>query len=440
MHLTERQIIIPVSPGHLNMLGNIQSAIERGLKEGSVPVRFAVTRTDETHYQCELGFLEGPEVQGVGELNSIFSFNRRKIERTDTFNVAFLVPTGIGAEIGGHAGDATPAARVLAQACDRLITHPNVVNASDLNEMPENALYVEGSALTRVLMGTAALQPVRSNRVLVIMDDHEIEIFANDTVNAVNAARATYGFDCAKIVKLNPQLRMTAEFMKSGRAAGEVKGLERVLSVLNENAGTFDAVAIASVIDLDQETHEQYFHLDGEMINPWGGVEAMLTHAISMLYEVPAAHSPMLENNEVANFNLGLVEPRLAAEAVSLTFVQCMFKGLHRSPRIITDPETMREAGLLTAADISCLVIPDKCVGLPTLAALKQGIPVIAVRENDNLMENDLHALPWAPGQLHIVENYWEAVGVMTALKAGITPSSLRRPIASANVENRNFD
>ena len=440
MHLTERQITIPVSPGHLNMLGNIQSAIERGLKEGSVPVRFAVTRTDEIHYQCELGFLEGPEVQGVGELNSIFSFNRRKIERTDTFNAAFLVPTGIGAEIGGHAGDATPAARVLAQACDRLITHPNVVNASDLNEMPENALYVEGSALTRVLMGTAALQPVRSNRVLVIMDDHEIEIFANDTVNAVNAARATYGFDCAKIVKLNPQLRMTAEFMKSGRAAGEVKGLERVLSVLNENAGTFDAVAIASVIDLDQETHEQYFHLDGEMINPWGGVEAMLTHAISMLYEVPAAHSPMLENNEVANFNLGLVEPRLAAEAVSLTFVQCMFKGLHRSPRIITDPETMREAGLLTAADISCLVIPDKCVGLPTLAALKQGIPVIAVRENDNLMENDLHALPWAPGQLHIVENYWEAVGVMTALKAGITPSSLRRPIASANVENRNFD
>ena len=440
MHLTERKITIPISPEHQNMLGNIQSAIERELKEGSVPVRFAVTRTDETHYQCELGFLEGPEIQDVGELNSIFNFNRRKIERTDTFNAAFLVPTGIGAEIGGHAGDATPAARVLAQACDRLITHPNVVNASDLNEMPENALYVEGSALTRVLMGTAALQPVRSNRVLVIIDDHEIEIFANDTVNAVNAARATYGFDCAKIVKLNPPLRMTAEFMKSGRAAGEVKGLERVLSVLNENAGTFDAVAIASVIDLDQETHEQYFHLDGEMINPWGGVEAMLTHAISMLYEIPAAHSPMLENHEVANFDLGLVEPRLAAEAVSLTFVQCMFKGLHRSPRIITDPDTMREAGLLTAADISCLVIPDKCIGLPTLAAMKQGIPVIAVRENDNLMENDLHALPWAPGQLHIVENYWEAVGVMTALKAGITPSSLRRPITSANVENRNFE
>ena len=129
--------------------------------------------------------------------------------------------------------------------------------------------------------------------------------------------------------------------------------------------------------------------------------------------------------------------PRLAAEVVSLTFLQCILKGLHRSPRIVTDPETMREAGVITATDVSCLVIPDKCIGLPTLAALEQGISVIAVRENDNLMRNDLRALPWAPGQLHVVENYWEAVGVMTALKAGVAPSSLRRPLAATRVETR---
>ena len=74
------------------------------------------------------------------------------------------------------------------------------------------------------------------------------------------------------------------------------------------------------------------------------------------------------------------------------------------------------------------------------MAALEQGIPVIAVRENDNLMQNDLHALPWAPGQLHVVENYWEAVGVMTSLKAGITPASLRRPLAATRVEKRTFE
>ena len=131
---------------------------------------------------------------------------------------------------------------------------------------------------------------------------------------------------------------------------------------------------------------------------------------------------------------------RLAAEAVSLTFVQCMLKGLHRSPRLVTDLDAMRETGLLTSADVSCLVIPDNCGGLPTLAALEQGIPVIAIRENDNLMQNDLHVLPWASNQLHVVENYWEAVGVMTALKAGITPSSLRRPLTATRVENRKFE
>ena len=52
-------------------------------------------------------------------------------------------------------------------------------------------------------------------------------------------------------------------------------------------------------------------------------------------------------------------------------------------------------------------------------------------------MRNDLRTLPWAPGQLHVVENYWEAVGVMTALKAGIAPASLRRPLAATRVETK---
>ena len=437
MKLTEKEFPIPASPGHRSLLAHIRKAAEFRLGDGAVPVRFAITRMDETRYQCEFDTLEGLDPGDAESLESVFRFVPRKIERTDAFNAVFLVPTGIGSGIGGHAGDATPAARVLAASCDRLITHPNVVNASDLNEMPDNALYVEGSTITRLLMGTAALQPVRANRVLVIIDAHEIEMFANDTINAVSAARATYGFDCVKVVKLDPPLRMISKFMESGSAAGEIEGLDRVRAVLDEHDGAFDALAIASVIEVDDEYHERYFHCDGEMINPWGGVEAMLTHALSLLYEIPTAHSPMLESLKVADFDLGLVDPRLAAEAVSLTFVQCMLKGLHRSPRIVTDPDSMREAGMLTAADVSCLVIPDKCVGLPTLAALEQGIPVIAVRENTNLMQNDLRALPWAPGQLHMVENYWEAIGVMTALKAGIAPESLRRPLAATQVETR---
>ena len=437
MQLTERHIPIPISPKNRNMLAHIRNALDPWLNEGETAVRFAITHIDETHYHCEFGVFEGLDQSTSRELPSIFEVVPRKFECTEAFNIVFIVPTGIGAEVGGHAGDATPVARVLAEACDTLITHPNVVNASDINEMPQNALYVEGSTIARLMMGTVGLHPVRANRVMMIMDAHEIEMFANDTVNAVSAARATYGLNCPKIIQLDPPLRMAAEFMKSGRAAGEINGLERVLAVLDENRGNFDALAIASVIELDEETHQTYFHQGGQMSNPWGGVEAMLTHALSLLFDLPTAHSPMLENHNVANFDLGLVEPRLAAEAVSLTFIQCMLKGLHRSPGIVTDADTIRETGVLSAADISCLVMPDNCIGLPTLAALEQGIPVIAVRENTNLMKNNLLTLPWAPDQLHIVENYWEAVGVITALKAGIAPSSLRRPIPATYVEKK---
>jgi hypothetical protein len=71
---------------------------------------------------------------------------------------------------------------------------------------------------------------------------------------------------------------------------------------------------------------------------------------------------------------------------------------------------------------------------LPTLAALEQGQPVIAVRENRNRMKNDLEKLPFGSGKLFIVDNYLEAAGMMTALKAGVAPSSVRRPLAETQV------
>ena len=85
-------------------------------------------------------------------------------------NIVMIIPTGIGCEIGGHCGDANPAARLLASCCDILIVHPNVVNASDINEMPENCLYVEESILDRFLKGELYLERVLSNKVLIAVN------------------------------------------------------------------------------------------------------------------------------------------------------------------------------------------------------------------------------------------------------------------------------
>jgi hypothetical protein len=124
---------------------------------------------------------------------------------------------------------------------------------------------------------------------------------------------------------------------------------------------------------------------------------------------------------------LGVVDPRKAADAISRTYLYSIVKGLHKAPRIV-------RGGGLTVEDVSCLVIPDGCIGLPTLAALEQGIPVIAVRENRNLMRNRLEGLPFEPGKLFVVENYWEAAGVMSALKAGVAPAAVRRPLGPTHL------
>ena len=436
MHLIQTEIELPVPRGHGSILAYLAREIDARLTGEATPIRFVIAESKEDLYRCEIATFHGDRDSISCSRDSLLKFARRKVENTQSFNAVLVIPTGVGADIGGHAGDATPVAQLLASVCDTLITHPNVVNASDINEMPTNSLYVEGGALCRMLMGTAGLQPVRSNRVLVVIDSHYDQVFVDGAINAVNAARASYGLVCPRVVQLDPPLEMRSSYSASGTAVGYVAGLDRLFSVLDQHREDYDAIAVSSVISVPPSYHREYFQSAGSMVNPWGGVEAMLTHTISALYGVPSAHSPMLESEEIASMDTGIVDPRMAAEAISLTFIQSILKGLQRSPKIVTDSSAMMANGVLTVSDVACLVIPDGCLGLPTLAALEQGVPVISVRENRTLMRNDLTTLPWKQGQLHVVDNYWEAAGVMAALKAGIDPKVVRRPISPITVEH----
>jgi len=435
MRLLERNISVPRTSGNHRLIEQIEHALSFHFNKGETPIRLAITGASDGKYECEVGCLVGVENSGPSSTSSIFSLQRRRLERTDIFTTVFLVPTGIGAEIGGHAGDATPAARLLSSCCDQLITHPNVVNASDINELPANAYYVEGSVICRLLMGTIGLSPVRNNRVLVVIDSRPDAMIENLTINTVEAARMTLGLNCVGIHKLEPPLELYANYSSSGRAAGVGHGIGRLIDLLDEMKDEYDAVAISSQIDVPDGFHDSYFESDGEMVNPWGGVEAMLTHAVSHLLNVPSAHAPMMESREILFSDPGRVDPRMAAEAISSSFFYCVLKGLLKSPRIVVEQSLIQSENVLSVEDVSCLVIPDGCIGLPTLAALEQGIPVIAVREGRGVVATDLSILPWSPDQLFIVENYWEAAGVMSAIRSGISPSTVRRPIEKMEVK-----
>ena len=423
----------PAVAGHRQLLSHLGRAALEHLDTNLFPIRLAVTGLSKSGYRCELGVVAGLPGDRRRAAPSIFDFRLRRTEDTSSFTTVFVVPTGIGSTIGGHAGDATPAAQLLASVSDTLVTHPNVVNASDVNELPANALYVEGSVLAQLLMGTVGLGPVRANRVLAVADAHPDSLFSDQLINAVNAARASFALTCPRVVLLDPPLPVESVYAASGRATGRVRQLERLFAVLDRHRREYDALALSTQIRVDPRTRIDYYGSRGEVLNPWGGAEAILTHAVSALYGIPAAHSPMLESRDVAGLELGVVDPRMAAEVISITFFVSVLKGLQRSPRLVAARGPAR--GLLTVEQVSCLVVPDGAVGLPTLAALEQGIPVIAVRENENVLDNDLAALPWAHGKLQLVDNYWEAAGVVACVRAGIDPGAVRRPLREVPAE-----
>ncbi len=343
-------------------------------------------------------------------------------------NVVFIIPTGLGCAIGGHVGDATPAAKMIAQTCDKIILHPNVVNACDINEMPANALYVEGSILDWFLEGKIELQEVHSNRVLVAVNPP----IKPETVNAVRAAQATIGMD-VEIVELETPLVMKA-WIEDDIATGTAEGVEELIQQVtadlpsewvSQNIITmrgpryhFDALAIASPIQVPEGVALAYYRDSFKGVNPWGGIEAIVSRRVADAINKPTAHAPIETDDVKGNpelFNILFwekVNKRKAAEVISSCYIHCILKGLHKAPRIGRG---------IARSSVACLVTPTGCIGRPHRACLEAGIPVIAVTENTVARKS-----PKFDDRVIYVKNYLEAAGVISCMKAGVTPSSVR--------------
>lgn len=354
-------------------------------------------------------------------------------------NVVFIVPTGIGAEIGGHAGDATPAAKLIASVCDKLFIHPNIVNASDINEMTSNMLYVEGSILDRFLEGKVGLREVSGNKILVVVNPP----VKTETINAVNAARTTIGADI-EIIELKRGLIMEAS-IKNGRAGGKIYNVEAMIEQVKDRK--FDVLVVNTPIDSNDDEVLNYLKDDGGT-NVWGGVEAILSKRVSEELNKPVIHAPVENSKVFASFN-EVVDPRKAAEMVSVCYLHCCLKGAHVAPKI----ETTLWRGYWNE-DIDFLVTPINVVGRPHMACLSAGIPIIAVRENTTTL-NDLMPIDFIitenylkvtgiisakntttlndlipkPPDFIIAENYLEAAGIISAKRAGVSIESVRRPM-----------
>jgi hypothetical protein len=308
-----------------------------------------------------------------------------------------IVPTGIGADIGGHSGDATSAAHLLAACCDQLILHPNVVNASDLFSMPDNALYVEGSMLDDMLQCRIDLGPVRSNKILVVCNSK-----SQLTINAVNAARSVHGVE-AEIVVLDKPLQMRSWLqVAQGYATGEIFGLDEMYRQLKNYK--FNALAIHTPIDVSPDVVALYMKDGG--LNPWGGVEAQLSKRASRQLGVPVAHAPFEEDAPMFNDT----PPGLAPEMICGSHLVSVLAGLRQAPRKISFGTG------IGVSSIDALISP-MCWGAPHEAAVQAGIHIILVNENRTQQE---HHVPLRDGERVItVRNYLEAAGLLMLMGTG---------------------
>ncbi len=112
-------------------------------------------------------------------------------------------------------------------------------------------------------------------------------------------------------------------------------------------------------------------------------------------------------------------------EVITENFVHCVLKGLHRAPRIA---KSLNQG--ITASSVDAMISPMGCFGRPHKACLKQGIPIIVVRENKSVL-NDFED---GDERFVFVDNYIEAAGMLMAMKAGVHPPTVRRPLEHTKV------
>lgn len=337
-----------------------------------------------------------------------------------------IVPTGIGAAIGGYAGDALPVARTLAQVSDRIITHPNVMNGAQMYWPMDNVSYVEGYGLDQFAAGHWGLRPVHQNAIGLVIDQAVEAELRSRHFQAADAARATLGLNVAAHVVTDQPLGVTLKTADSGASWGTLENpgsLLRAAERLIIEAGV-SAIAIIARFPDDEGSAELEAYRQGEGVDALAGVEAVISHLVVRTFKLPCAHAPALAPIPLDP----TISPKSAAEELGYTFLPCVLAGLSRAPQFVTDPEIVAEPTIIRADQVDAVVVPATAFGGSAVMSLAPGLnrdggQVIAVGENSTTMAvraADLGIRAIA------VNSYLEAAGAIAAHRAGVNPTALR--------------
>ena len=291
---------------------------------------------------------------------------------------AFIVPTGIGASIGGYAGDASVFARKFAKK-NKLIVNPNVVNAGCFSGINDNMLYVEGYSLDIFFKGEINLIPSKENKVGIIYDKSIPQDVLNVHINTQNAVKTVYGIDIGCYEVTEDEVGVEFYLTNDGISVGSVKNISTVEnSAQNLIKKGCESIAIVCLFDEPESDNKDY--CNGLGVDPVGGVEAIISHDISAKFQIPCAHSPAFVDYQIYS---DIVNPKSASEYITPTFLPCILIGLSQAPKIAQDSTSG-----INISNLDYLVMPYNSLGsTPVYECLKRGIKVYAVKENTTAVD-----------------------------------------------------
>ncbi len=295
----------------------------------------------------------------------------------------FIVPTGIGASIGGYAGDASVYAQKIAKDF-QLIVNPNVVNAACFSGITSNMLYTEGWTITQLFKKNISLIPSKHNKIGVIFDKSISQNILNVHINTLNAVKTVYGIDMVGY-EISEEEAGVEFFMTSNNiSSGGVENPQTLLKAAKKMIAK-GAEALAVVCKFDEPPEDDY--KIGNAPDIIGGVEAIISHYLTSELLMPVVHSPAFENITITT---DIVDSRAAAEYITPTFLPCLMLGLNNAPLIY---EGIND-NYLNLNDIASLIMPGNSLGASIVFdSLKNKIPVIAIGENRTVLNVDSYSL-----------------------------------------------
>ena len=342
------------------------------------------------------------------------------------FTVVLIVPTGVGAAIGGYAGDALPVARAVASISDRLITHPNVLNGAQLYWSLDNTYYVEGYGLDRFAAGQWGLNPVRQNKIGLLLDRGIEPELRLRHVQAADATRATLGLSLTDYVVTDAPLEVELRTADSGASWGTIGNPGSLLRAADKliHQGGAEAIAVVARFPDDFDSIELQNYRHGAGVDHLAGAEAVISHLIVRNFGIPAAHAPALKPLAVDPD----VSPRAAAEELGYTFLPCVLVGLSRAPQF-TERANSTTADTIWAESVDAAIVPySACGGSAIMSFANSSTEIIAVTNNSTR----INVTPEPLGiKITKVDSYLEALGTLVARKAGIDPRVFHPDISS---------